>query len=69
MKSKYVIRVYDRQGQFTSISFEAAQYQAKTAFFALVAALTISEYSEVQLCVSAPNMFVVLDKVLISWRG
>jgi len=69
MKSKYVIRIYDLQGQFTSISFEAAQYQARTAFFALVSALTISDYSEVQLCVTAPSMFVVVDKVRIPWRG
>ena len=69
MKHTFQISLLNRAGELQKILFNTSQTCAQTAFYALVNALAISDYSRATFGLVTPSKIDILATCQIPWRG
>lgn len=69
MKHAYQISLLNRGGELQKIFFNASRSCAQTAFYALVNALAVSDYSRATFGLVTPSKIEILATCQIPWRG
>lgn len=69
MKHTFQISLLNRGGELQKILFNSSQTSAQTAFYALVNALAVSDYSRATFGLVTPSKIEILATCQIPWRG
>lgn len=69
MRNTYQITLLSRAGELQRITFNSCEQVASKAFYALVSALSFSDYSRAHFTLVTPSGVQSIARCELPWRG